>query len=86
MTEQEINLVKQLAANKAQFEAVKQFLLNPLEPQNWLTQLDSTQSDSWYGQQSKMRVEAKLQLVAGFEEMERLLEKKQEKKIINEAR
>jgi hypothetical protein len=86
MTEQELNLLKQIVKNTPQFEALKKFLLNPLEPVNWLDTLPLDQSDEWYGQQSKMRVEAKRALVRGFEDMERLINEDKPKQIINEAR
>lgn len=78
--------IRNLAKNKEQFAAVKDFLLAPLEPQNWLPKLDSSQSDEWYGQQVKMRVEARNMLLEGFEDMERLIEEKESKPSINQLR
>jgi hypothetical protein len=86
MTEAELNLVKQLAANKSQFEAVKTFLISPLEPHSWLPQLDLDKNDAEYGQTVKVAVKAKNMLLDGFEDMERLLEKEKPKEQINEAR
>jgi hypothetical protein len=86
MTEQEQNLLKQITANRPQFEILKQFLLSPLEPQNWLPQLDLQTNDAEYGQAAKVAVKAKNALLEQFESMERLIEKPEERKQINEAR
>jgi hypothetical protein len=86
MTEQEQNLIKQIVANRPQFEAVKTFLLSPLEPHSWLPQLDLDKNDAEYGQTVKVAVKAKNTLLDGFEDMERLLEKEKPKEQINEAR
>lgn len=86
MTEQEQNLIKQIAANKPQFEALKSFLLTPLEPQNWLPQLDLEKNDAEYGQSAKVAVKARNALTEQFEAMERLIEKKEDKEQINPAR
>ena len=86
MSEEELLLVKQAAQNKPQFEAVRRFLLLPLEPESWLPQLDLDKNDFEYGQVAKVAVKARNALVARFEEMERMIEEKKPKESINEAR
>jgi protein tyrosine/serine phosphatase len=84
ISEQDLNLIKQLAGNKNQFEAVKQFLLEPLEPHNLDLSLELSNVE--YGERSKVAAKAKKALEEKFVEMERLLEKKSEPNQINQAR
>jgi hypothetical protein len=84
MTEQEQNLLKQIAANKPQFEVLQKFLSEPLEPQNLELSLDLSNEE--YGERSKVAAKALKSLTERFTEMERMVEKKEAKDQINPAR
>jgi hypothetical protein len=84
LSEQELNLVKQLAGNRDQFNSVKQFLLEPFEPHNLDLPLELSNEE--YGERSKVAAKAKKALEEKFAEMECLLEKKSEPNQINQAR
>jgi hypothetical protein len=86
MTPQELNLVKQFAANSELKNAVKQYILEDLEPSEWLHTLNTNLDDAEYGQIVKVRVRAKKELTEAFERMKFLLEKKEPPKVTNEAR
>ncbi len=78
--------VRNLAKNKEQFEAVKAFLLEPLEPQNWLPDVSLSLNDTEYAQRVKSSVKARILLLARFEDMDRLLEEPIKKININQSR
>jgi len=78
--------VKNFAGNKEQREAVKQFILEELEPQNWLPRLDLTLPDSEYASRVKVLVGARNELLAAFERMDKLTQPDKPPKTINPAR
>lgn len=78
--------IKDFANNKEQKEAVKQFIYQMLEPENWLYTLDTAQDDAGYGQRVKAVVKAKKLIEAAFEEMDRLIEPNQPRNITNESK
>lgn len=78
--------VKDFANNKEQKEAVKQFIYQMLEPENWLYTLDTAQPDPEYAQRVKAVVKAKKLIETAFEEMDRLIDTKKPKNVTNEAK
>lgn len=78
--------VRNLAKNTEQFEAVKAFLLEPLDAQNWLPDVSLSLNDSEYAQRVKSSVKARILLQARFEDMEGLLDEPKPKSSINPSR
>jgi hypothetical protein len=85
MIERETHL-KNFVRNLEQKEAVKSFILEALQPQNWLSDVPLSLNDAEYAQRVKSSVKAKIMLESAFEDMEKLLEKPSTKPTINESR
>ncbi len=66
--------VRNFAKNTEQKEAVKAFILESLQPQNWLSDVPLSLNDSEYGQRVKSSVKARISLEVAFEEMDKLLD------------
>lgn len=78
--------VRNFAKNREQREAVKAFILESLQPQNWLPDVPLSLSDAEYGQRVKSSVKARMSLEAAFEEMDKLLEEPKPKDTSNQFR
>ncbi|MGI8467738.1 MAG: hypothetical protein ACR2N3_04730 [Pyrinomonadaceae bacterium] len=78
--------VRNFAKNKEQYQAVKSYILESSKTQNWLPDVDLSLDDKTYGERVKSTVKARLLLEAAFEDIERLLDSKEVKPIINESR
>jgi hypothetical protein len=78
--------VKNFAKNIEQFQAVKEFILASSKAQNWLPDVSLSLSDKDYGERVKSTVKARLLLESAFEDMERLLDEKEDKPTINQSR
>lgn len=78
--------VKNFVKNQEQKEAVKSFLLEALEPQNWLPDVPLGLNDLEYAQRVKSSVKAKIVLETAFEDMEKLLEPEKPKESTNPMR
>ncbi len=78
--------VRNFAKNRDQKEAVKAFILESLQPQNWLSDVPLSLNDEEYGQRVKSSVKARISLEAAFEEMDKLLDEPKPKDTTNQAR
>ncbi len=78
--------VRNFAKNKEQYEAVKSYILESSKAQNWLPEIPLALDDKTYGERVKSSVKARILIESAFEDMERLLDTKEDKPIINEAR
>ncbi len=85
MIERETHL-KNFARNLDQKEAVKSFILESLQPQNWLTDVPLSLNDAEYAQRIKSSVKARIVLESAFEDIDKLLDQQDDKPTINQSR